>query len=196
MDFDMLLSSPRWEILRIIAKKPASPVEIAEKLGTTVCYISQQMRLLEVAGLVKKERTGAVEKGKPRTLFSISEDIFYFILLSKSFSAKKLVKTTYHQDILKIWSIEDSSLHSYIERLYWRLCDSNDVEGFFIETSSPYRIIIASKSKKLKQDIEACLKKFDRKLDVSFASNPIQQTEGFVSLEIQINKLKGGKNND
>jgi hypothetical protein len=107
------------------------------------------------------------------------------------------VKTqAYHQNILRIWSVEDSSLHPYIERLYWKLQDSDEVEGVFIETSSPYRIVIASKSKKLKQDIESYLKKFDRKLDVSFTHNPRQQAEGFVSLEIQINKLKKGKNND
>src|SRR4030042_6639367 len=188
MDFDMLLASPRWGILQIIAEKPSSPVELAGKLGTTVSYVSQQMRLLEVAGLVKKERTGAVEKGKPRTLFSISDEIAYFVLLAKGFSSKRLVKTqASHKNTLRIWSVQDVSLHPYIERLYWKLCDSEEVEGVFIEISSPYRIIIASKSKKLRQDIENYLKKFDRKLDVSFANNPIKiPSEGFVSLEIQL----------
>jgi len=193
----MLLASPRWEILQMIAEKPVSPVELAEKLGTTVSYISQQMRLLEVAGLVKKERTGAVERGKPRTLFSISDELAYFVLLAKGLSSKKLIKTqAYHKNILRIWSVEDVSLHLYLERLYWKLYDSEEVEGIFIEPHSPYRIIVDTKSKKLKQNIENYLKKFDRKLDVSFVHNPRQQTEGFVSLEIQINKLKGGKNND
>ncbi len=190
MDFDMLLASPRWEILQIIAEKPASPVELAEKIGTTVSYISQQMRLLEVAGLIKRERTGAVEKGKPRTLFSVADELAYFVLLAKGFSSKKLIKTQEsHKNILRIWSVEDVSLHFYIERLYWRLCDSEEAEGIFIQVASPYKIIIASKSKKLKQDIENYLRKFDRKLDVSFVHNPIKCPEGFVSLEIQINKI-------
>lgn len=189
----MFLTSPRWEILQIIAKNPASPAELAGKLGTTVSYISQQMRLLEVAGLVKKARTGAVEKGKPRTLFSISNELFYVISLTKDFSQKKLVKAGYHTDILKIWSIEDASLHFYLEKLYWKLCESiKDIEGIFIEINPPYKIIVVTESSRLKKEVEAFIKKFDRKLDISFVNKP-GKLDGFVSLNAHLNKLKGGK---
>jgi predicted transcriptional regulator len=193
MDFDMFLTSPRWEILQLIAEKPASPVELAQKLKTTVSYISQQLKLLDAAGVVKKERTGAVERGKPRTLFSISNELAYLTVLSSGFSNKKLLKVDeHHKAILKIWMVEDVSLHSYIERLYWNIWENpEDIEGIFINSSG--KIIVAC-SKRIKQDIENYLKKFDRKLDVSFVHSPIKSPpEGFFSLEIQINKLKGGK---
>jgi predicted transcriptional regulator len=194
MDFDMFLTSPRWEILQIIAEKPASPVEIAQKLGTTISYISQQLKLLDAAGVVKKERTGAVERGKPRTLFSISNELAYITTLSSGFSNKKLVRLDeHHKAILKIWAVEDVSLHSYIERLYWKLEENlNEASSIFLDAVSGK--IFISASKKSRQMIENYLKTLDRKLDVSFINNPIKSPpEGFDSLEIQINKLKGGK---
>jgi predicted transcriptional regulator len=193
MDFDSFLTSPRWEILVIIAEKPSSPVEIAEKLNTTVSYISQQLKLLDAAGIVKKERTGAVEKGKPRALFSISDEFAYLTLLSHGLANKKLVKIdSHHKDIMKIWMIEDSSLHASIERLYWKLYDSSDVKGFYIEIKEP-KIIIVSESNKLKKDIESFVKKLDKKIDISFSSRGVK-SEDVVSLDTNLNKLKGGKN--
>lgn len=193
MDFDMFLTSPRWEILQIIAKNPSSPVELAEKLGTTVSYISQQMRLLEVAGLVNKKRTGAVEKGKPRTLFSISNELFYVISLTKDFSQKKLIKADYHKDILKIWNIEDVGLHFYVERLYWKLQESIEcINGIFLEKEPPYKIIIVTENSKIKKELENFVKKLDRKLEISFVNKP-GKLEGFFSLNAHLNKLKGGK---
>jgi len=58
METDYLLSSARWDILKIISEKPSSPIQIAEKLNTTVSHVSQQLRLLEAAGLVTKKKTG------------------------------------------------------------------------------------------------------------------------------------------
>ena len=58
MNYDSFLSTPRWEILQILAEKPSSPIEIAEKLGTTVSYASQQLTLLSAAGIVFKKKTG------------------------------------------------------------------------------------------------------------------------------------------
>ena len=63
MELDSFLASPRWEILKIISEKPSSPIEIAKKTKTTVSFISQQLKLLEAARIVSKEKTGAFEKG-------------------------------------------------------------------------------------------------------------------------------------
>ncbi len=194
MDFDSFLTSPRWEILVIIAEKPSSPVEIAEKLNTTVSYISQQLKLLDAAGIVKKEKTGAVERGKPRALFSISEEFAYLTLLSEGLANKNLLKLDYHhKDILKIWMIEDTTLHIPIERLYWKLYCSPDVKGVYIETKAPFKIIIVSENNKLKKDIESFAKKLENKLDISFSSREVK-IEGVVSLDANLNKLKGGQN--
>jgi predicted transcriptional regulator len=203
MNLDSFLTSPRWEILQIIAKKPESPMEIAEKLNTTVSYVSQQLKLLEAAGLVKKERTGAVERGKPRTLFSISNEFLYLITLTKKFSGKKLIYLTeHHKTILKIWLIDDPSLHYYIEKFFWQIENSlNEIDAIFIDTSKPKpTIIIVSESKKLKQKISFFIKEFSEKIDYSIISKkdlkktlPTSAYSLYDSDNI-LKELKGGEN--
>jgi len=200
VDFDSFLSYPRWEILQIIAEKPSSPVEIAERLNTTVSYASQQLKLLDAAGLLVKSRTGAAEKGKPRALFALSNELFYFSILARKFSEKKLIYLTdYHKKILRIWLLKDSSIHYYVEKLFWKLEDNlKEVEGIFIETTANPAIIIISDSKKLKSDIEGFIRNFGREINYSFISkNQLKKfpVENLVSLhdpENLLEKLKGG----
>jgi predicted transcriptional regulator len=163
MEPDYLLSDSRWEILRLIAEKPLSPIQIAKKLNTTVSYISQQLRLLEAAGLTQKERTGQVEKGKPRTLFSIPEEITYLISLTKDFAKKKLIYLTdYHKIILRIWLLENTSLHYHIEKFFWLIEKYlNDIKGIFIDTKGISPKIIIISDKKIKQKIDSAIKKLD-----------------------------------
>jgi len=97
MDIETLLTGTKWEILKLLAEKKLSPLEIAKKLNTTIANISQQIRLLQTAGLVKKEKTSAVKAGKPRTLFSISHDYAMVIVFSDGFAQKKLIKLTKEQ---------------------------------------------------------------------------------------------------
>ena len=97
MDLETLLTGTKWEILEIISNKPSSPMEIAEKLNTTIANISQQLRLLQTAGLVKKQRTGSSKPGKPRMLFSLSDDYAFITVISKGFAKKKLIRISQKQ---------------------------------------------------------------------------------------------------
>jgi len=90
MELDMFLVEKRWEILKILADRPSSPIELAEKLGTTVSYVSQQLKLLEAMNLIRKEKTGIAEKGKPRSVYSIQNELVYLTLLTKNNSGKSL----------------------------------------------------------------------------------------------------------
>lgn len=122
MELDSFLASPRWDILQIISKCPSSPTEIAEKLNTTISFVSQQLKLLEAAGIVKKRRTGTIERGKPRTLFSLSKEFVYIIPLSGSLDEKKVLEID--RDILvtlRVWSLSDKKIHSPLLKIYWSL---------------------------------------------------------------------------
>ena len=55
MEIESLFSSTRWEILELLSKEKLSPIELSLKINTTSANISQQLRLLELAGLVKSE---------------------------------------------------------------------------------------------------------------------------------------------
>jgi predicted transcriptional regulator len=202
MDFDLFLTPPRWEILQIIAEKPSSPVEISEKLNTTVSYVSQQLKLLDAANLLIKEKTGAAEKGKPRTLFSLSNELVYITALTKKFSNKKLITLTdYHKNILKIWLNTESNLHYYIEKLFWKLEDDlSELDGLFIDISSlKSKIIILSESKKILTKKDSLIEKFEKELEIIFLTkNQIKKLSpnSLISLYDPhkiLEEMKGGK---
>lgn len=174
MEIDTFLGSPRWNILEIIAREPASPMEISQKINTSVAYVSQQLKLLEAAGLIKKERTGSIEKGAPRTLFSITNEILHLTALVNKIPAKRLIGLTdYHNIILKIWLIENQKLHYLIEKLYWRIeNDFDNIQGIFFDSSSKKpKIIVVSDSKKIKTKIDSYLSDIEEKIDCNLISN-------------------------
>ncbi|MBW2982221.1 winged helix-turn-helix domain-containing protein [Candidatus Woesearchaeota archaeon] len=108
MELETLLTGSKWEIIELLAKESLSPIEIAKRLKTTIANVSMQLRLLQTAGLVKKEKTGSAGAGKPRTLFSLSDNYGFIIVFSKKFAKKKLLKLKKEQtEQLKRWLRED-----------------------------------------------------------------------------------------
>lgn len=146
----MFFASPRWAILEIIAKKPSSPVEISQKVKTSVSYVSQQLKLLEAAGLVVKEKTGSADKGKPRLVYSISKEILQVTGMLRGFPVKKIIAMDeHHKTVLRIWALEDKKLHRPLEKFYWALEDKlKDVVGVFADLSDK-EIFVVSDSKRL-----------------------------------------------
>ncbi|MBU0906742.1 MAG: winged helix-turn-helix domain-containing protein [Nanoarchaeota archaeon] len=155
MDYDSFLGSQRWVILEIIARQPSSPVKISQQINTSVSYVSQQLKLLEAAGLVVKERTGSAEKGKPRLVYSIAREILQLSGLLKGLPVKKHVSLDAHKKVvLRIWALEDEGLHSSLERVYWRLEENlKDVGGIFVDLSKS-EVLVISDSKKVRSDVE------------------------------------------
>ena len=104
MDPETLLTGTKWEIIEEISKKPASPSELAKKLNTTIANISQQLRLLQTAGLTKRKKISQLKPGKPRTQFSIADDFAIIIVASPDYAKKKLIKLTPEQKkTMKKW---------------------------------------------------------------------------------------------
>lgn len=202
MKFDSFLSSPRWEILQILAKTPSSPIELAETLGTTVAYMSQQLKLLDAAGLVVKKKTGASERGKPRSIYGISRDMSYFVSLNSEMAEKRLISAKdVHKTIFKIWMIEDESLHYYFEKLYWKLEENlKEIDAIYLDFINP-KFFIISDSAKAKSLIQSCVSKFDKKVDCEFGSRAIlkkSEPKNIVVIHgpsLKDIELKGGSEN-
>jgi len=91
MEIETLLTGTKWEIIELLASRPHSPLELSKKLNTTIANISQQLRLLQTADLIKKQRTGSAQPGKPRMLFSLSDNYAFITVMSKGFAKKKLI---------------------------------------------------------------------------------------------------------
>ena len=102
MDIETLLTGTKWEIIELLSKEAISPMDLATKTNTTIANISQQLRLLQTAGLITKKRTGFGRPGKPRMLFSLAEDYALITIMSKGLAKKKLVRINQKQkEVLK-----------------------------------------------------------------------------------------------
>ena len=151
MDIVTLFTEQRWNILKFLSEDKYSPLQLAEKSNTTMANISQQLRLLEASNLVKKEKISNRDRGKPRTLFSLSEDYAYLISAMNGFADKKLKKLDdFHKILFRTWFLEDSNLEYYTEKFIWSIesCIKN-INLIIMKNEENYvRVIIASKNPK------------------------------------------------
>lgn len=147
MELELMFSEQKWNILKCLSEGKFSPIQLAEKLNTTMANISQQLRLLEATNLVKKEKIKNRDKGKPRTLFSLNYDTAYLIPTMHNFANKKLLRVKdHHRIVLKIWFLENLELHPYIEKLYWRIEPYlNQIKAIVVKQSSKELFIITDR---------------------------------------------------
>lgn len=162
MEMDEYLGQAKWPILEIIAKGPHSPIEIAQIIGTSVAYVSQQLKLLEAVGLVQKSKTGEFLKGKPRSLYSLTRDLIHITSLVQGQPQKKSIEPTRHQEvIMNIWMYENLTSQKDLEKLYWTLEPLFDrLQGMYMDLSaSKEKLLLITKDKKLKHVIDQFFKK-------------------------------------
>jgi hypothetical protein len=127
MEQETLYTSSKWDILKALELSSKSPIDLAKEANTSLANVSQQLRLLELAGIVKSERIPNRDKGQPRILYSLSGNNSYLLITSPEFVNKKSMLLQQHQiELMKIWFCEDVSLHYYMEKCYW-----NNEEKFF-----------------------------------------------------------------
>ena len=158
MEIENLFTDQKWAILSALSKGKWSPLQLAEKSKTTMANISQQLRLLEFSNLVKKEKIPNRDKGKPRTLFSLSYDYVYIISLMDGFAEKKLIKVDkFHSIVLRTLFLNNQDLHYYIIKFLLEIEEHlNNIDVMTIRQSEDtITMIIASKNPK---DIEKKLK--------------------------------------
>lgn len=122
MEQETLFTSSKWDILKCLEKGDKSPLDLAKETNTSIANISQQLRLLELAGFVKSQRVPNREKGLPRINYSLTQNFSYFVISSPKFVEKKFLKVQdYQKSIMKIWFIENQTLHYYLEKFFWTL---------------------------------------------------------------------------
>ncbi len=146
MEIESLFTDVKWNILEALSKEPKSPLQISEELNTTISNISQQIKLLEMAGLVQKRKISNRDKGKPRTLFSIADDFSFLVLLTNTTASKRFFKITdYHKLILRIWFLDDLELHYYLQKFYWEIeSELSEIKGIAITPGLEVQVILLS----------------------------------------------------
>ncbi len=201
MEFNNFLVASKWEILRFLAEKPASPLEISEKLGTTVSYVSQQLKILDAAGLISKKKTGFIEKGKPRNLFTIKKEVAHLAILTKGFGKQGQINLTPEKEcILKTWMVGNLSIHTPSLNFFMGLDPFwNSLEGIFVENEKFSKIFVICIKKEIRPKIENALKKFLPKTNLFFGNfeefNKVSLEKELIPLYVSpefSNNLKGG----
>ncbi len=158
MDHEALFTSAKWDILKALAKSKKSPIELAERANTSVSNISQSLRFLEIAGIVKSERIGNRDKGQPRVVYSLATESAYIILTSKNSVNKKTVQVDDHKKmLLNIWFYDDELLHAFLENAVFILEEFMDeILGVFLDTTSisEIKLLVVPKEKVLKKELK------------------------------------------
>jgi len=166
MEIETLFTISKWEILTHLAAGKYSPLELSRKINTSMANVSQQLRLLEFAGLVRKEKLSQREAGKPRTLYFRAKDVSHLVLLANRVAEKRLLTLTeHHKAIIRIWMIEDTSAHYFVERFYRKIEHLLDqLKAILIDSSRP--------------DIIAYLIADSKDLDKKVQDTQIKDTKG------------------
>jgi len=159
MEINPLFSDAKWKILKMLAEKEMSPLQISNELKTTVSNVSQQLKLLEVAGIVEKRRISNKKSNKPRLLFSLSSNHVYVVSCMKDMVDKNFFKgTLHHKTILKIWKLENPEMHYYIEKAFFELENHlKEISLIAIDKKIPYDpefILVSEQPRKLKDSIK------------------------------------------
>ncbi|MCP3686325.1 MAG: winged helix-turn-helix transcriptional regulator [bacterium] len=156
METETLFTEQRWNIIRSLSDQRYSPLQLAGMLNTTMANISQQLRLLEAADLVKKDKIPNRDRGKPRSMFSLAHDSAYLISAMNGFADKRLLQMSdYHEIILRIWFIDNPEWHYYVEKYYWKIEPyMEQIQGIVTAaTTDRMEIVIISEKRELEKKI-------------------------------------------
>ncbi|MBC8495869.1 winged helix-turn-helix transcriptional regulator [archaeon] len=120
MDHGELLTESKWRIIKELANQNQTPTDLAKKAGTSLANVSQQLRLLEAYGLVKRE--GKVNNnvpGKPKTTFSLGKEVIHITFVSEHLSTKKDLDLDFIQKaIINLWlSVKKDEVY-FLEKFF------------------------------------------------------------------------------
>lgn len=146
MEQETLFTSAKWNILKALALEKKSPLELAELANTSMSNISQSLRFLELANIVKSERISNRDKGQPRIVYSLANDNAYLIITATGLVDKKLIPINEHKKIMiKIWLHPDETKHETIEQGYQELRNKmQNIDAIYYEenTNTKLRLIL------------------------------------------------------
>jgi hypothetical protein len=173
MDTETLFVATKWNILKLLSGTPLSPLQPSEKRGTTIANISAQLKLLEVANFVKKERTGSAKAGKPRYLFSLTKDYAFITSVANNLAFKELLAVQPHQKTtLAIWTLQKQYHAPLTKFLYLHEELLNKDVYISTDGSSATMHIISEKKKKKKKTETETVTYNDNTYTITLSHNP------------------------
>ena len=181
----------KWEIFKQISKGYKTPKEIAQKINSTLANVSQQLKLLEAYGYLKKERVdkgpGGRKKQDKRIAYSISKEQNLLVSLSENVTGIKQIKDAPVNHIFL--NCVQNDIQEYMPYLMKLYCESDfsDVHSlFYIEESGEeiHLLVITDQIKKYRENSKIVVDVQNKKKKVSFWSHtPKEFSEGLERKE-------------
>jgi len=152
LEIEGLFSGGKWSLIKHISKKELSPLQLSEIMQTSVANVSQQLKLLELIGLVQTRKLPNRERGKPRTLYSISHDHIFIISALKNFAKKSFIKATPVQSaISRILCYDDINMHYSLMKLFWHLeSQLEGISAMYFDKNSNVMVVATPKPSSIK----------------------------------------------
>lgn len=117
------ITGTKWDIIEQLSKETLSPKELSEKLNTTIANVSQQLKLLEAYGYLKKKKTdqgkGSRKQTDRRTLYSLAKTTTTITNIQQSNTKRAEVKThPLHQLMINLLLLDQKENAEPILELY------------------------------------------------------------------------------
>ena len=115
-----ILKAQRWDIISTITKGQDCATTIAEKLNLSVAYVNTQLKLLEAAGYLKKEKRKKVGIGKPRTHYRIAKELAIMAAINQQKTQILILKPQKHTSFIfnTLFLKSEEELY-YLQKFYY-----------------------------------------------------------------------------
>ncbi|MBR9692615.1 winged helix-turn-helix transcriptional regulator [Candidatus Woesearchaeota archaeon] len=153
MEFEDLLTNSKWNILSSVAKEDMAASDISKATGTSLANISQQAKLLEAWGLIKRLKASRKGPGKPKIIYGLNKELAHIAVLRDGFAGKKMITPTPScWAMLNIFFHPKQDDHYYLQKFLWQcedyveacdalaIADSDQKEIHILAIASPEKL--------------------------------------------------------
>lgn len=121
------ISTAKREILQRLAQQDWSPTDLAEELDKSPETIYNHLHDLEEQGVLSKTQVPA--KTRPKTVYSIGDGLVQYVtVLPGQFQEGSLPVSETKEVMFRIWAVPQEEFHPYLERYWWSLRMSADLD--------------------------------------------------------------------
>jgi predicted nucleotidyltransferase/DNA-binding transcriptional ArsR family regulator len=121
------VSTAKKQVLKKLAEQPWTPTDLAKALDKSRNTVYNHLEALHRQGILTKQKVEA--KTRPQTEYSIGNGfIRYIAVLPGEYTEKTLKLTPEKQATLRIWNLPQEDLQPYIEKYWWTIKNSADLD--------------------------------------------------------------------
>ena len=107
MTVEQLLTGSRWQLLEALAKRPQGTSELAKEVGTSQANVSQQLKHLELAGIITRRR--APERKRVHYVYELPKNFTYMVRLAPGLAEKKQLTSNETEQLLSSLLLHEHS---------------------------------------------------------------------------------------